>query len=117
MIEESPVGGHQSNGEVERAIQSVQELMTMKLALQSRYKSGIPADHPILPLLVKHAAMIPNLCKVGHYGRISENTARIRGVCVVAEAAVGREREIGIQMGQRRVCRSSGAIRRNLRHE
>ena len=70
MIEESPVGEHQSNGEVERAIQSVQEMMrTMKLALQSRYKSRIRSDHPILPWLVTHAAMILNLCKVGKDGR------------------------------------------------
>ena len=72
MIEESPVGEPQSNGEVERAIQSVQEMMrTMKLALQSRYKSRIRSDHPILPWLVKHAAMILNLCKIGNDGRIA----------------------------------------------
>ena len=66
MIEESPVGEHQSNGEVERAIQTIQALMrTIKLALQSRYKSRIRGDHPILPWLVKHAAMILDLCKVG----------------------------------------------------
>ena len=42
MMEESPVGAHQSNGEVERAIQTIQALMrTSKLALQSRYKSRI----------------------------------------------------------------------------
>ena len=70
MIEESPVGEHQTNGEVERAIQSVQELMrTMKMALQSRYKRRIRGDHPVLPWLVKHAAMIINLCKVGNDGR------------------------------------------------
>lgn len=70
MIEESPVGEHQSNGEAERAIQSVQEMMrTTKLALQPRYKSRIRSDHPILPWLAKHAAMILNLCKVGKDGR------------------------------------------------
>ena len=62
MTEKSPVGEHQSNGEVERAIQSVQELMrVMKLALQSRYKSRIRGDHPILPWLVRHAAIVVTL--------------------------------------------------------
>ena len=38
MSEESPVGEHRSNGEVENAIRSVQvQMRTMRLAFQSKY--------------------------------------------------------------------------------
>jgi len=70
MQEESPVGEHQSNGEVENAIKSVQaQMRTMRLALQSRYGCKIRADHPIMPWLIKHAALLIDLCKVGEDGR------------------------------------------------
>ena len=40
LPEESPVGEHKSNGEVERAIQTVQgQMRTFKLAMQSRYRT------------------------------------------------------------------------------
>ena len=51
MIAEEPPGGeHQSNGEVENAIKSIQsQVRTMRLALQARYRSKIRTDHPIMP--------------------------------------------------------------------
>ena len=70
IAEESPVGEHQSNGEVENAIKSVQSQMrTMRLALQARYKSKIRTDHPIMPWLVHHAAILIDICRVGNDGR------------------------------------------------
>ena len=67
--EQSPVGEHQSNGQVERAIQNVQgQIRTMILSLESRYKMKIKMDHPILAWLVKHAAMLISIaaCLTNH---------------------------------------------------
>ena len=51
QCEESPVGEHKSNGDVEIAIQHVRaQIRTMRLGLQARYQSKIRADHPIAPI-------------------------------------------------------------------
>ena len=70
MPEESPVCDHQSNGAVERAVQNVEaQIKTMRLALESRYKCKIRADHCIMPWLVHHAAMMYNICQIGDDGK------------------------------------------------
>ena len=43
--EESPVGESQSNGEIERAIQTIQgQVRAVKLALESRYQCKVMGD-------------------------------------------------------------------------
>jgi thiol-disulfide isomerase/thioredoxin len=70
MPEESPVGEHQSNGEVERANQTLQgQFRSMKLALESRYGRVIRSDHSIFPWLVMYAGVLINICKIGPDGR------------------------------------------------
>ena len=70
MPEESPVGEHKSNGEVENAAQIVQsQLRTLRLGLQSRYRTRLRSDHPVMPWVIKHAALLINICKVGEDGR------------------------------------------------
>ena len=70
MPEESPVGEHQSNGEVERVNQTLQgQFRSMKLALESRYSKPIRSDHSIFPWLVIYAGILINICKVGPDGR------------------------------------------------
>ena len=55
--EESPVGDHAANGDVENAIRQVQgQIRTMKDALESRYGERLPRDSHVLPWLVMHAA-------------------------------------------------------------
>ena len=55
--EESPVGDHSANGDIENAIKQVQgQIRTMKDALESRYGERIPRDSHTLPWLVMHAA-------------------------------------------------------------
>ena len=69
-IEESPVGEHKSNGEVENTAQVIQgQLRTLRLGLQSRYKIRLRADHPIMPWVIKHSAFLINVCRVGEDGR------------------------------------------------
>ena len=52
LIEESPVGASQSNGDAEGAV-SVAEMGIRKLraAMESRYNVVIPAEHDIVPWL------------------------------------------------------------------
>ena len=68
--EESPVGESKSNGEIERAIQTVQgQVRTIKLSVQKRYGCNIREDHPIWPWLVMYSALLLNICVVGDDGR------------------------------------------------
>ena len=70
--EESPVGESKSNGEVERAIQSVQgQIRSLKSSLESRCKCTIIEDCHIWPLLVMHASILINICHVGDDGRMA----------------------------------------------
>ena len=80
QLEESRVGEHQSNGEVENAIRSIQSrIRTMRLALHSRYQAKIGIEHPIMPWLIHHAALLTNFCRVGTDGRTSYE--RRKGKC------------------------------------
>ena len=56
-MEESPVGEPQSNGRVERAVRTIKgHIRSMKDALYAMYKARIPADHPVLAWLPRHAS-------------------------------------------------------------
>ena len=77
MLEESPVGEHKSNGEVENTAQVIQgQLRTLRLGLQSRYQMRLRADHPVMPWVIKHAASLINICKVGEDGRTAWETRK-----------------------------------------
>ena len=70
MLEESPVGEHKSNGEVENTAQVIQgQVRTLRLGIQARYQTILRSDHPIMPWLIKHSALLINVCKVGEDGR------------------------------------------------
>ena len=57
VMEESPEYESRSNGEVERAIQTVQgQIRTMKDRLESRYGQRISGEHPCIPWLIAHAS-------------------------------------------------------------
>ncbi len=61
--EDSPVGESKSNGEIERAIQTVQgQVRTLKLAMRKRYNRNIREDHPVWPWLVMYAGILFNIC-------------------------------------------------------
>ena len=72
QCEESPVGEHKSNGGVEGAVQYIQaQFRTMRLGFQSRCRSKIMRDHPIMAWPIMHAAFPRNVCMVlvGEDGR------------------------------------------------
>ena len=68
-LEYSPVGESQSNGMVERGIQTWEgQVRTLKDALEARIDEEIPPDHPVLTWLVEHAATLVRRCAVGADG-------------------------------------------------
>ena len=70
ITEHSKVKDSQSNGAIERAIQSVEGMVrTLKLSLESKIGVTIPANHPIMTWLVEHGAETLNRFHVGADGR------------------------------------------------
>ena len=63
--ERSPVGCHQSNAKVERGIRTLGgRIRTLKDSLECKLKCIIPATHPIVQWIIKHAAFTHNICQV-----------------------------------------------------
>ena len=57
VMEESPEYESKSNGEIERAIQTIQgQIRTMKDRLELRSGQRIGGEHPCLPWLIAHAS-------------------------------------------------------------
>ena len=70
MSEESPVSESKSNGEIEKAIQTVQDqVRAVKGSLESRYGQHIPRDHPSVPWLIRHASQTLNRFHIGKDGK------------------------------------------------
>jgi hypothetical protein len=70
LVEMSPVGSSQSNGAIERHIQSIEGLSrTLKLSLEKRWGVHINHTHPCIPWLLEHASLVLNRCQMGHDGK------------------------------------------------
>ena len=68
-LDDSPVGDSQSNGDVESAVKQVQgQFKTMTSDLERCYKRVIPADHNVMPFLVKHSGGTINRDNIGADG-------------------------------------------------
>ena len=66
VIENSPVGASQSNGMIERAIQSESGQVRVLLSeLEDRWGSIIPYDHPMICYVVEYAGILLNRFDVG----------------------------------------------------
>ena len=96
IVEHSPVGSSQSNGVVERAVQSVQgQLRVMKLAME-------PSSHPLLAWAVEYAGVLLNRFEVGHDGRMAYE--RLKG---------NKSTTLGVEFGEAvhwRIAPVSGAL-------
>ena len=69
-IENSRVGDSNSNAKVERAIQDLEGLArTLRSDLESKTKSKIRLEDPIVPWLVRHAGHLITICRVRDNGR------------------------------------------------
>ncbi len=70
VLEESPVGDHQANGEIEMANQQVQgQLRIMKSGFESRIITTLEGTHPLTPSLLIHASDTLNRYVKGECGR------------------------------------------------
>ena len=68
--EYSAVGSSQSNGRAERAVQTVvDQIRTLKSALESRLDKRLPADHAVFRWLVEHTVSLINRFKVHEDGQ------------------------------------------------
>ena len=68
--EESPVGDHQANGEVENAIKRIAgQFRTLKESTETRYQERLKSDHHAIPWMISHAASVINKYQVGQDGK------------------------------------------------
>lgn len=67
--EETPVEEHQSNGTIERAVDSIAGIVrTQKLALEKNYGVDLSWDHAVLPWLIGYSGTALSLFEVGSDG-------------------------------------------------
>ena len=79
IFENSPVKSSGSNGIAERGIQTVvDQLRVMKDALESRWKTEIPDNHPVLTWMVEHASYLGNRFLVGRDGKTAYERLKIK---------------------------------------
>jgi hypothetical protein len=77
-FEESPVGEHQSNGEVENAVNRIRgQIRVTKDALETRFGRKLGREHPILPWLISNTVENINRFQVGLDGKTAHE--RMRG--------------------------------------
>ena len=78
MMENSPVGSSQSNGMIERRIQSVEgQVRTLRSAFEARTGAKLPTSSCLFAWMGTHAGNIINLCEVGKDGKVPFQ--RLRG--------------------------------------
>jgi len=69
ILEESPVGDHQANGEVENAIKRCAgQFRTLKEVTETRYGKRIAPEHHILPWMIAYSSGCINRFQVGEDG-------------------------------------------------
>ena len=105
IVENSPVGASQSNGVVERGIQSIMALARVLLsAVQAKWGLEVPIEHPFLCYLVEYAAVLLNRFEVGadgktNYERNKGKKATTLGL-ELGEAVLWRRKKIGGALGK-----------------
>ena len=100
-VEVSPMGDSQANGDVERAIRTVQgQVRTMKSALDGNYKTEFGDNHALIPWLVSYASPIINKFTIDTGGKIAHERCRGRkfnrqlpefGECVMFHKTVSKK--------------------------
>ena len=77
-IEHDPVKDSQSNGLVERAVQTLEgQVRTMLLALENKISTKINATDDVLPWMIIYAAVLLNIYHVGADNKTARE--RLRG--------------------------------------
>ena len=116
-VEVSPVGDSKANGEIERAVRTIQgQARTLKSAIDANYKTEFGENHVIVAWLVMYASSLINKFTVDTDGKTSHERCRGRkftktlpefGECVMylkTPAHKGREKlearwESGVYLG------------------
>ena len=101
LVEACPLGSSQSNGIVEREIQSARgQTRIIEIAVEDRLGLTIPTMHPVAPWILENAGHLLSRCVVGKdgktaYERNEGKAARVYGLefrtCPVAQEARGRK--------------------------
>eukprot|EP00975_Prorocentrum_lima_P018543 3903907-Prorocentrum_lima.AAC.1 len=69
-MEASPVGVHESNGTVGRAIQAITGMVrALEAAMEKAFKMDLGPKSPVLQWLVQFAGFILSRCEVGADGK------------------------------------------------
>ena len=99
-IENSQVAESQSNGVVEKAIQEVEtQSRTLTSALESRIRTKIPWDHPLMIWLIEYSATLLNLYREGKDGKTP--IERLRGSKLERPVAEFGEQVLYMPLGDR----------------
>ena len=68
--EESPVGDHQANGEIENAIKELEkQIRVLKLSVDSKMQVVIKDDHPVMAWIPQQAGFILSRFQVSKEGK------------------------------------------------
>ena len=81
LEEHAPEYDPQSNGSAEIAVRLVKgHLRTLRSCLESQIGFRIPAKHPLMSWMVRHAACLITWCAKGHDGRTGYERAKGEGL-------------------------------------
>ena len=70
LPEDNPVGSSQSNGVIERAVQSIEaQVRVLRSALEERWSVKIEEDARIWTYIIEYAGFLLSRCEVDHDGR------------------------------------------------
>ena len=103
--ENSPVGSSKSNGIIERAIQSVQGMIsTIRSDIEERWRVKIDATHSIWPWIAEHAGFLLTSFEVGRdgktaYERLKGKSAKVQAVAC-AEGIMWKRKRAGGPLGK-----------------
>ena len=84
IVEEAPKGSKGSNGVVERAVQTMEQIIrTLKSALDSHMNTRIDTKHPILTWMVDYASFLVNRLEVSADGKTAYERCKGKRVQVM----------------------------------
>ena len=111
--ENSPVGASQSNGVIERGVQSVGGQTRVILdAVESKYGVVIPYSHPILFYIIEYAAFLLNRFEVGRDGKTAFERCKMKKSKVLGiefgESVHWRRKKAGGALGKLSVAWEDG---------
>jgi hypothetical protein len=111
--ENSPTYSHQSNGVVERGVQSVEGMIrTMRSALEERITGKLEVEDAIWPWIVEYSSYLLNRLEVGKdgktaYERSKGKRAKVNGI-EFGEAVLWKRRPVGGALGKLAVLWEDG---------